>query len=148
MFEIVDNKNIVKKFEVFEHTADIGIIAYGVNLKEVFTNAAYGMFSLITDLDKVNKNIKINIYVKSENLNELLVIWLSELLYYHVVEDIFFTDFKIKTLNEKSIQATACGEEYDPERHEIMREIKIVTYHNLEIERENKRWKAQIIFDV
>lgn len=139
---------MVKKFEIFEHTADIGIIAYGVDLKEVFASAAYGMFSLITDLNKVNKDIEVNIRVISSDLSELLVTWLSELLYYHAVEDIFFADFKIKTLTERNIQAVAYGEEYDADRHEIMREIKMVTYHQLEIERENKRWKAQIIFDV
>ncbi|MDI6786249.1 MAG: archease [bacterium] len=138
----------MKKFEIFEHTADIGIVAYGVDLKEVFNNAAYGMFSLITDLNKVTKDVKINVRVMGRNLSELLVTWLSELLYYHAVEDIFFVDFKIKTLNERSIQAIAYGEEYNPDRHEIMREIKIVTYHELKIEHENKRWKAQIIFDV
>jgi SHS2 domain-containing protein len=139
---------VKKRFETFEHTADIGIIAYGVDLKEVFINAAYGMFSLITDLEKVGKEVKVNIQVGSSNLSELLVTWLSELLYYNAVEDLFFSDFKIKNLSERSVSATAYGEEYDPDRHEILREIKIVTYHQLEIEQENKRWKAQIIFDV
>ncbi|MBU2599671.1 archease [bacterium] len=138
----------MKRFEIFEHTADIGIMAYGVDLKEVFINAAYGMFNLITDLNKVNKEIKIDIQVGGSDVIELLVNWLSELLYYHAVEDIFFKEFKIKNLTERSIDAVAYGEGYDETRHKILREIKIVTYHQLEIEREHKRWKAQIIFDV
>ena len=33
-----------------DHTADVGIRAYGASLEELFENAAAGMFSLITDL--------------------------------------------------------------------------------------------------
>ena len=35
-----------KAFEVIDHTADIGIVAYGADIKQVFTNAALGLFQL------------------------------------------------------------------------------------------------------
>ena len=42
-----------KEFEILNHTADVGIIAYGADMKEAFANAAKGLFSLITELDDV-----------------------------------------------------------------------------------------------
>ena len=41
------------KFELLEHTADIYVAAYGVNMAEAFENAATAMFEVITDIAKV-----------------------------------------------------------------------------------------------
>ena len=49
------NPLVNKRFDLIEHTADIGLTAYGQNLAEAFSNAAYGLFSIITDLRKVRK---------------------------------------------------------------------------------------------
>ena len=43
----------VKRFQIIEHTADVGMIAYGRTLAEAFANAAYGMFSIIAGLETV-----------------------------------------------------------------------------------------------
>ena len=42
-----------KDFEILDHTADVGIIAYGADLRQAFANAARALFSLITELDDV-----------------------------------------------------------------------------------------------
>ena len=52
-----------KAFETFDHTADIGIRAFGPDLPEAFCNAAKGMFSLITDLRKVRSSHKIGVEI-------------------------------------------------------------------------------------
>src|SRR3972149_294317 len=38
-------------FEILEHTADVGIVAHGASLEEIFANAAAGMFALMADPD-------------------------------------------------------------------------------------------------
>ncbi len=45
----------MKRFQFIEHTADIGLMAYGRTLAEAFANAAYGMFSIITELRAVKE---------------------------------------------------------------------------------------------
>jgi SHS2 domain-containing protein len=35
-----------KSFKFIDHTADVGVIAYGAEIKQVFTNAALALFSL------------------------------------------------------------------------------------------------------
>ncbi len=54
----------MKKFDVVEHTADTGIIAYGTDMQEAFANAAYGMFSLMADLRQVREET--SRYVEAE----------------------------------------------------------------------------------
>ena len=72
----------MKEFEIIEHTADVGIIAYGKNKKEVFINAAKGMFDIITGGNKTLKGDFCDIIrVEADNLESLLFAWLNELLY-------------------------------------------------------------------
>ena len=43
----------MKRFEVLDHAADIGIIVHGEDLKTLFENAGEAFFHHITDLRKV-----------------------------------------------------------------------------------------------
>jgi SHS2 domain-containing protein len=140
----------MKKFEIFEHTADIGVIAYGKTLKQAFANTAYGMFSiLIADLKQVQPAKTIQIEVSGNDLQEILVAFLSELLYNHTVGNLILNKFSIKEIGNKSLIATAKGEYYDPNKHEILHEIKTVTYHQLKIEKfKEEYFRIQVIFDI
>ena len=37
---------------------------------------------------------------------------------------------------------------FNPERHEIINEIKAVTYHQIEVAEKGDHWEAQVIFDL
>ena len=43
----------MRRFQLIEHTADTGLVAHGESLAEAFANAAYGLFSIIAELDKL-----------------------------------------------------------------------------------------------
>lgn len=138
----------MRRFELLDHTADTGIIAYGRDLKEGFCNAAYGMFSIIADLRLVKGVKEIGITVEGVDLHGLLVAWLSELLYYQAVKDILFSQFDIDEMDERRLKGQAYGEVCDKRRHELKTEIKTVTYHQLKIEEEKGIWRIQVIFDI
>ncbi len=135
------------RFEVVDHTADIGLIAYGSTLEEVFVNAAYGMFSLIADLDQVQERIHREIETEAPDQGELLVTWLNELLYFFDAESLLFKRFEILRLDQTWLQAQAFGEKVDPTRHRVKTAVKAATYHLLKLE-EGNGLRAQIIFDV
>ena len=138
-----------KRYSVIDHTADIGIEAYGKDLKELFRNAAFGMFDLMVELKGVGVNKKVAIKLKAPDKEELLVSWLSELLYcFAGPSKVLLKDFMIKKLEEKSVEAEVSGEQLDLSRHQIKMEIKGVTYHQLKIERRNSRWQCRVIFDI
>jgi SHS2 domain-containing protein len=137
----------VPRFEVIDHTADVGIIAYGKDLKEAFANAAYGMFSLIADLDGVSERISREVNVESSDQEALLVDWLNELLYIFDVDRIIFKRFEITDLNRNRLKAKVYGERIDTSRHQLRTAVKAATYHMLKIER-NKGVKVQFILDI
>ena len=141
----------MKEFEILEHTADIGIAAYGKNKEEVFINAAKGMFKIIAG---ENKTLKQNFYDKikleADNLEGLLFAWLNELLYISETKLVILSKFKIKELSDYQIKAEVEGMKINPPSVKIEREIKAVTYHRLEIKKDEESglWSAQIIFDI
>ena len=137
----------MKRFKTIDHTADIGIVAYGSDLNEAFANAAYGMFSLIADLDSIRESLHLDIEVEASDNEALVVDWLNELLYIFDVEHVIFSRFEIVHLNEKRLQARAYGEKIDLSRHRLKRGVKAATYHMLKIERENG-FSIRVILDI
>jgi len=141
----------MKEFEILEHTADIGIAAYGKTKREVFINAARGMFEIIAG---GTKNLKENFYDKikleADNLEGLLFAWLNELLYISETKLVILSKFKIKELSDYQIKAEVEGTKINRLGCKINKEIKAVTYHCLEIKKgkESGLWRAQIIFDI
>ena len=138
----------MKRFEVLDHTADIGIIVYGEDLKALFENAGEAFFHLITDMKRVRRRIRRRIEIRKESLERLMVDWLSELLYLHDVENLLFKEFKVESVGENGLKAIAKGEPFQEGVHVIKTEVKAVTYHQIEVRKENGKWRARIIFDL
>jgi SHS2 domain-containing protein len=138
----------MRRYELLDHTADIGIIAFGRDLSESFANAAYAMFDMITDIDKINGMDKFDLQVSASSVEELLVTWLDELLYRYETERFVCSRFIINRMDDRRLCASIFGENVDPVRHEIKAEIKSVTYHQLKIEKLDDGWRVQVIFDV
>jgi SHS2 domain-containing protein len=137
-----------KNYEVWDHTADIGLIVYGEDLKALFENAGEAFFHLITDLKKVRRRIERRIHIDGESLDRLMVDWLSELLYLHDVESFLFKGFKIESVGEEGLRAIVKGERFQEGVHVIKTEVKAVTYHRIEVRQKDGGWRAQIIFDL
>ena len=138
----------MKRFGVLDHTADIGLIVYGGNLKALFENAGEAFFHLITDLRKVRRRTERRINIGGESLERLMVDWLSELLYLHDVENLLFKGFKVESVGGDGLKAVAKGEPFREGAHVIKTEVKAVTYHRIEVRKEKGRWRAQIILDL
>ena len=136
------------RFEIIDHTADIGIVSYGNDLSEAFSNSAYGMFSLIADLDEVNTAVCREVAVEATDTEALLVSWLNELLYLFDIDYIIFSKFDITHLSNNRLQATVCGEKVDLSRHQLKTSIKAATYHMLMVEKNNDGCRTQVILDI
>ncbi len=135
-------------FEIIDHTADVGIIAYGMDIKELFSNAAMALFNLITDTKNIKEKLRRNLEISSEDEDSLLVEWLNELIYLFDAEHILFNRFKIESLSHNQLKATCYGENFDPQRHKIKTGVKAATYHMLKVDKDSSGYKARIIFDI
>jgi SHS2 domain-containing protein len=138
----------MKRYETFDHTADLGVRVFGQTCEEVFANAAYALFDLLTDLNHVRENLSYDLRVEAADREELLVRWLSELLFLSESRGYLFKNFSFSHLDQTSLKAEARGETFDPSRHEFKTEIKAVTYHRVEVRERDGRWGARVIFDI
>jgi len=147
---IAEGGDTVKEFEIIEHTADVGIRAYGKSIEECFENAAKGMFAIITDNSQIEPVEKREIELTSNSIENLLVDWLSELLFLNSAYNLVFGDFKVRIDEGKeqvSLHGEAIGEKYSREKHGYGTEIKAVTYHMLKVKREPP-CEVQVLFDI
>ena len=136
-----------KDFEFINHTADVGVIAYGADISQAFANAARAMFSLITELDDIQEALHRDIKVAASDEESLLVEWLNELIYLFDAENIIFKRFDIIQLNATQLRARGYGEKVDPARHKLKTGIKATTYHLLKVNRDDG-CRVQVIFDI
>lgn len=156
----------MKQFELLDIFGDAGIRAFGKDPQELFINAAFGMYSLITDLREIREIDTIDVKAESGSFEGLFISWLNELVFRFdtygfiggkiIVDE--FTPAPLKTRGEAAdvftgsgsfaIKASLSGEEFDPERHERKLLIKAATYHKLKIERIDDIWRADVIFDI
>jgi len=136
----------VRRFQLIEHTADTGLIAYGSGLAEAFANAGYGLFSIITELNKVRAVESQSVAVSAEDAESLLFEWLNNLIYIFEVKYLLCKRFDITEFTEHNLKATCWGERYNPSRHQLKLGVKSATYHMLKVDREKN--SVQVIFDV
>lgn len=136
----------MKRFQLIEHTADTGLVAYGSSLAEAFANTAYGLFSIIAELNKVREVESHAVAVSAEDAEALLFNWLNHLIYIFDVEYLIFKRFDITEFTEHNLRATCWGETYNPSRHQLKLGVKSATYHMLKVDREKNR--VQVILDV
>ncbi len=134
------------KYEVLEHTADIGIRVYGRTLSELYSNAAEGMYAIIYDTSGGKGFQSIALEIDGMDAEHLMVRWLSELLNLSR-QGWVFDRFEISDITERKIMARCHGEKHK-QQIKPKSEIKLVTYHGLKVERFEEGYKAEIIFDV
>ena len=137
-----------RRFELTDHTADIGVTAYGKDPAELLANAACGMLSLIVEPQTVNSTLTAKIELTERDDVTLLVEWLNTLLYELDVNRLLFREFDIVISGETKLSAVCRGERLDLAKHRLIHEVKAATYHNLNITREKGIYTATIIFDI
>lgn len=138
----------VPPFETIDHTADVGLVAYGRDLPELFANATRGMFHFIVDPATVAERETRPVRATAEDLEGLLVAWLGELLVLFNGDGFLPARFQVETVTPTALEAQVAGEPVDPARHAFRLDVKAVTYHGLRVEQQDGLWRARIIFDV
>ena len=135
-------------YEVFEHTADIGLHAYGQDLPTLFINAAAGMESLMVAPAQIETQVSREVSVEGHDLVALLIAWLNELIFLFDTEYLLLKQFAIQDFTDTSLRATVSGEPYNADRHDLSSAIKAVTWHEAAVMSEATGYRARIIFDI
>ena len=135
-------------YEIIDHTADLGISVRGKDINNMFENAGLALFDVILNAEKIEEKKSYDISLDSNTIEDLMVNWLSELIYVFESEELVFKRFNI-IINEKNklhLSAVCYGEVFNKIKHGSKIDVKAITYHNLNIDKEKN--EARILFDV
>jgi SHS2 domain-containing protein len=143
-----------------DHTADVGIDVEAASLHQLLHRAALGMLALLRgeeeeksgDVgaagaagDAGDAGPPVAVSLRAEDLPGLAAAWLREILFLHEVRDLDYVALEAGRLDETVLEGWVT---LHPGGH-AAREIKGVTYHELEVGRDGDGvWRARVIFDV
>ncbi|HVX15371.1 MAG TPA: archease [Pirellulales bacterium] len=135
-------------YEIFEHTADLGLRVEAADLETLFADAARGLTSMIVaNLDEVRPVREVPLRLAGNRRDDLLFDWLSEILYLFESERLLLGDFTARFTSD-GLEGTARGEPLDESRHALEHEVKAITYHGLKVEQTPAGWLAEVIVDI
>jgi SHS2 domain-containing protein len=136
------------RFELVDHTGDIGVRVFGETLSQLFEQAAQALAFILTDPEMIAPKQTRTLVLEARTDEELLITWLNELVYLFDTEGLLFKTYDVLSIQNHRLDALAQGEVYDEGRHPIKTPVKAATYHQLKIERHQGVWTAQVIFDL
>ena len=140
-----------KNFKYFDTTADIGIDVTSENLEEAFKNSALATLNLITDIEKIQTKISKEINIISEDEYGLLYDWITELLILLDSENFIASQYDItikKENDEYTLKGNIIGDIYDTSVYNYKTEVKAITYHEMNIEKNENDIKIKFIVDL
>ena len=135
-------------YQIIDHTADLGIIVKGPDVRNLFIRAAQAMTDLMVKGDISDKKAERDVLIEGEDFPDLMVRWLGEILYLFNGEKLLVHSIKIKSISPITMRSTLTLSSFEPEHHQVKREIKAVTYHQISVENVNDGWEARVIFDI
>ena len=124
----------VRGHRYLEHTADVGVEAWGPDLRAAFAEAATALFELMVDPASVEERTERRFSLGGDDLEDLLVQWLSLLIAGVDSDGMLFKRFAVDSLDAKSLEARGWGERIDTRRHRLRTAVKAATYHALLVE--------------
>lgn len=135
----------MERYVLFDHTADLMVKAFGSTVEECFANAGFALFDQTVDLSGVGTAESVSFEVEGTYDEDRLYSFLSELLFLEDCEGIVLKELDVRFDGDR-VLCSGRGERLDRSRHRIRSEIKAVTYHMMEVDREAP--SVTVVFDV
>lgn len=146
-------------FVILDHTADTGFRAWGETVEDLFIHAAEALVSVALDPSGAEAWAPRQLSASGADLQELLVNFLNEVLYFLDAE--LLVPARFETLwFEPQLSDSPAGsvprtvithllvDRRDDARHPPRIVVKAVTFHQLRIGEHNGRWEAEVYLDI
>ena len=140
-------KNKTPVFTFLDHTADLMVRIRGNSLTELFENAGRAFIHLLIRTGPGGKPDYLKVSLTGTDLEDLMVRWLSEILYLLDGENLAVTSVRIDSIYRNRLESTLGTYRFNPNIHELLTEIKAVTYHQIKVTEKRGIWEATITFD-
>lgn len=125
-----------------EHTADAGFIIKGRDIGELFLNSLKALYLLMEPKRQNRKFILRKISLEAPSTEELLVLWLNELIFLAEKKEIVADTARL------SIKGNRLEAELKLSEGDIGGEVKAATYHDLRVRKDENGYYTKILFDL
>jgi SHS2 domain-containing protein len=141
-------------FELLEHTADVGIRAWGASLEEVFERATLGLAEVL-GASRPGAGEPVAVEVSAADAGGLLVDWLNEVLWLREVRGVTLAGVRVERVGKGRASGMVAFASGGPPPDGTF--VKAVTYHRLRVERVGDQpgearhpgaWLAEVYLDV
>ncbi len=130
--------------------ADVAFEATGRSLDDVFSASAEAVTAtMVKEVKSLRPIVKKELELSAVSPEQLLHDFLEELVYLKDAELLLFgrTVTTIKK-DGKSLTASLYGEKLNPKRHELLVDVKAVTWHGFSLKKSGREWRATAVLDV
>jgi SHS2 domain-containing protein len=131
-------------FREHAHTADWELEVWAPNLPILLEQAARGMYALSGLQLQAGPSQTHSMTLHAADAESLLVRFLSELLWVGQDQHLGFDNFSLTVDDDYNLQAQLGGSNITC----LDKEIKAVTYHNLEVQTTSQGLHVNVVFDV
>lgn len=131
--------------------ADVAFEATGKDTVELFTDAGIAVLAtMVLEVASVETSVVREVNIEAESMEMLLFKFLEEIIFYKDAENLLFSSMKIRVSTDKkySLSGQLEGEKIDPKKHELLVDVKAVTFHKFEVKFDQKQWLATVVLDV
>ncbi|HEX2296280.1 MAG TPA: archease [Actinomycetota bacterium] len=136
------------RFEILEHTADVGIRAEAVDLSGVFEQATLGLLDIVgTWAPSRAAAEEVELDVGAADPGALLVDWLGEVLYLCDSRDVVVTSMDLEVTPRRAGGRLGIAPREEAS-YEGGTQVKAITYHRLAVEESGDGWSATVYVDV
>ena len=142
------NTRCARGHATFDHTADIGLEAWGPSFGEALAEAGLGLQAILLHGGTVRAPDTRTFRVAAGDADALVVAWLSELLYALDAHGWLSASIEVSVNEGFRLSATARGETLDEARHVLGVGVKAVSYHELAVRCEPDAVRIRVIVDV
>ena len=127
--------------------ADVSFQADGKTQEELFESCGKALTnSMVKDLETVQPEKEIKLSIEAGSTEQLLYEFLDDLIFYKDAEQMIFREYDIRITGNK-LEAVLKGQQIDPKKHEMIVDVKAVSWHMFKVEKKEK-WEAFVILDV
>ncbi|QLG26649.1 archease [Halorarum halophilum] len=135
-------------YELRDHTADVGVAARGPSVDAVFGALADGLAAAMCD-DVPESGERFSFSIRSENPEAALFDYLDQLIYERDVRGVLPVDNEATVRRDGEewvVEASARGVPFADVAG--AREVKAVTYSEMDLTETSDGWRAYVVFDV
>ncbi|MCU0573116.1 MAG: archease [Syntrophobacteraceae bacterium] len=133
-------------------TADAAFRAWGATAEELFIAASDALVNVMVErLDSIEPREQRSMALEAEAMEMLLFELLQEIIFYKDADQLLLRvgRVEISACNDHfSLRAEASGEMIDPARHDLIVDVKAVTFHRYRVEQTPEGWEAFVIVDI